>query len=506
MTPMEFEERDYLTGLREIDEHPWSKGVAKVVAGENPRGEPIDDDERFEELDSEMMKRGTLAHAKIRWDWIGDQSSQLMAERSKDYRLLSFMVQSMAQSPASETALVLGVALFARFTHLWRDSAFPEGKGRIAPIRLAIDALEALVARAADQPLDAARRLIVVTALRETSGLIAEVSPDLGVRLAVLPSRVETVRTEPEPGHVPADQTASPPPEPTPATVTTPLRADTLRLDAGNERALKQSLSVVADYLLGVDVRHPLSYRIRRYATWFGISSPPPSKSGKRTVIQPVSEDSADAYKVAAERGHEGLDIVQKLERSCLIQPFWIEGQHIAYRLASACGRNLVAEAIRMETSQFVESFDWMTELQFSDGSSFVPKEVRGWLAGRRSNVDAGPALAHKDGNANETVLESSLVDQEMKAAIMTAREQARQGQMGAALSLMDRMRASLREPRACAIWEVLVMECLSDWGMKAHVSMQAERLRQSIEGQAVREWEPELMERIGRLQIEKRR
>jgi hypothetical protein len=50
------------------------------------------------------------------------------------------------------------------------------------------------------------------------------------------------------------------------------------------------------------------------------------------------------------------------------------------------------------------------------------------------------------------------------------------------------------------------MVECLSDWGMKAHVSTQAHRLLLSIEGQTVKEWEPELMERISRLQIDKRR
>lgn len=498
--------QDFQAGLKEIDEHAWFQAIGLAIAGDVPAGAPIDDNELFEELQSEMMKRGTLSHAAIRWDWLGEQSSQLLQTAAKDFRLLAYMLHALAARQRVDVELALAAALAARFMILWHKQAFPVGRRQLPPLRQIVDILEAMVAQAQQQRLQQPANAAAIKALQALSTSIAELSPELGIRIATLPGQLQVSEPLATKQAEPVAARAEPPETGAAAGLPlSPPRADSLRLEAGNERALKQSLSVVADFLLGLDVAQPLSYRIRRYATWYGIVAPPPLRSGSRTVIQPVAEDAAESYRIAIERRHDGADIVNRLERSCHLQPFWLEGQMLAFQLARACDRVAVAEAIRSEAQQFFQRVEWLARLQFSDGSQFLPDEVKSWLSARH------PAGERRD-QGQEAALaqdyfdDGLVVDPLMRMSLNSVKEQARQGRTDLALALLDETRGKLVSARARAIWELLSLECLSDWGMKAMVADQAQRLQATLENQPVQEWEPEFFERLQRLHGRKAR
>ncbi len=457
--------------------------------------------DEFQDIESELMKRGTLAHGLIRWPWLGEQAAALLQTQAKDFRLLSTLLQAVANSPA-EPRLPFGTALAARFLTLWGANAYPRGRGRAPHLLRVVETVETLVAKAGGDFNGVEELAACKTALHACANALAEIGPDLGVRLAVLPARLEE--------EVSARQTACvqkraeldsisaaispparrPPSEPAP-------KPESLRLDASNERALKQSLSTLADFLLSLDLANPLSYRLRRFATWYGIVSAPPIKSGMRTVLQAVSDDIAETYRTAAERGQTSHDIAQKLERSCHLQPFWLDGQMIAHRLARVCGRDAVARAIKEEVTNFVGTIPGLDEFSFSNGAAILPPEVAAWLGS--VDLDKG-ALQASQMLPQHLDHASPSFEHDMARIVQEARAMESAGDLAGALTLLDRAQVSKGDNRGKAMLELVMLECLNDWGMKSHACAQATRLRQTISQLTVAEWEPGILGRIGKL------
>lgn len=500
---------DMLTGIAWIDSSPLFLAVAGAAVGNETGGESsaLEDHEVFEEIETEMMKRGTLAHATIRWEWVCAQCALLLQTQAKDFRLLLYMLLSLPHLKDCPAPLTFGGVLTAAFIRRWGEAATPAGRRRTAAARKIVDALAGLAGHAAKYGV--APELVGLTgdALRQLPDFFADISPDLRESLLALPRQVEDA-TAVEQAAAPLaavknGQSAESYPlqaagqgvpaavrgEATNAALQQTL-PETVHLDPRNERGLKQSLAAIADFILALDASNPLSYRLRRFATWYGVSAPP-LKKDEKTVIQPVSENAADSYRQAAARGQADLEIVHKLEKSCHVQPFWIEGQYLACQLASAGGREKAADAIAEETDNFILLHDWFFRLQFSDGTPFITENVCEWLAKARQKktVPQGSAAPeHAD------------LNNDMQEFVLEVRKKAKNGQMQEAMEMLENSRYAQQSPRETALWELLVMECLNDWGLKQLVSMQARRLETEITGKTVADWEPDLIKRARRL------
>jgi|GEM_PF-1445175 len=493
---------DSLTGIGWVDSNPLFLAVRTALNKGEIADDDLEENEVFGEIESEMMKRGTLAHASVRWEWVCEQCAFLLQTEAKDFRLLLYILQCLPNLKNCPAPLTLGAVLTSYFINIWGGVASPSAKRRSISARKIVDALEALTAHALKYGIS--QELVEITgdALRQLPDFFVSINSELRESLLSLPRRVEEAATVEEFPTSPVGQEGmSENARPEPA-VQKALPANEIKgsfsqslpegtiLDTKNERGLKQSLTAVADFILGLDILNPLSYRLRRFATWYGVGSPPVKKDEK-TVIQPVSENAADSYRQAAGRGQADLEIVQKLERSCHLQPFWIEGQYLSYQLATVCGREKAAEAILDETSSFVLLHDWFFRLQFSDGTPFVSEDVRKWLANAKQKG------AIPDSSA---FFENAFVNNNMQEFVHRIRKKASSGQMQEALEMLENSRLAQQSPRETTLWELLVMECLSDWGMKHLVSAQARRLENEIAEKTVSNWEPDLLKRVKRL------
>lgn len=473
----------FAAGAAWIDDHPWMGAVMRPLRqAASPTA--AEAQERLDALESELMKRGTLAHERIRWGWVGEESRQLMGEHSKDLRLLWFMLLA-APRCTGDPQLPLSAALAAGFLGAWGADAMPGQRRGKAVLTHIVDHLETLAAAPAGFAAPADRRA-TEAALAVIADRLAEGSPALATRIAAIKGRLQDEAQPPqEPQRASgagADPQGSPPTPARPATAAAPP-PDALRLEPDNERAVRQSLSLVAEFLLGLDPDHGLSYRLRRFATWYAITAAPPLKAAARTVLNPVAEDVAAGYRSLPERRAGDADSVLRLERSCHNNPFWLEGQWIAFRLASRCGRAEAAAAIVDETRRFLSRIGELDRLEFADGSPIVPEGVARWI--EEADRPSSPAAAGADPIAR---------------AALEARECARAGDLREAIRLLDAAGRAATTPR-CRAWnELATLECLCEWGMGAHAAGQAQRLAQALAGRTVGEWEPQFMDRLARL------
>jgi len=262
-------------------------------------------------------------------------------------------------------------------------------------------------------------------------------------------------------------------------------RPHDLVLDSSNERALRESLAKMADFLFELDPALALSYRLRRYASWYGMREQPALKKDDATIILPPSEESVDLYRQAVAQKQTDLDIAKRLERSCFLQPFWIEGHYLAWNLAQIRGTKQVASAILEEVGQFAKTAPWLERLQFASGLPFMPDEVRNWLANHNSPASAHAVNASAPG-------EGSFVDE--------ARNLAQAGEMAAAIEKMENARPPSGTLRERTLWEIANLEILGEWGMKTHAGLTAARLEEAVSLLTVAEWDGGILERLRRL------
>jgi len=467
--------------------------------------EPDDLDENliFEEIEGEIMKRGTLAHNSIRWDFVLEQAGLLLQQEAKDFRLISFIILSLphlSPAPSLPSPLPLAVHLVAAFVEKWGEEATPQGRARGRALTRLVDALDGLIKKAEENGLEAQYQPTIAQAFEKIGQVLPNLAADLAPKFTHFANRIENIMSdevaEPAPSPTPPERPVerdtatkakvSSTSSPSPASAPQAPRSSELILDSSNERALRESLAKMADFLFDLDPAHPLSYRLRRYAGWYGMREQPALKQDDATIIMPPSEESLDLYRQAVQQKQTDIEIAKRLERSCYLQPFWLEGHYLAWNLARARAAMPVANAILEEAHQFAKSTPWLEKLQFSSGHPFMPDEVKSWLA---SHNQAGAAT-----NTAAAGEETSYLD--------TARELAQSGDMIAAIQHIEETPPPSGDLRGRSLWELANLELLSEWGMKTHASLTAARMEQAISSLTVADWDAGILERLRRLKL----
>ena len=72
-------------------------------------------------------------------------------------------------------------------------------------------------------------------------------------------------------------------------------------IDTSNDRAWKNTLLKVADYLIERDFSNPIGYQLRRFAIWSLITVAPLAEND-RTQLAAVSQDRINDYKILIEK------------------------------------------------------------------------------------------------------------------------------------------------------------------------------------------------------------
>ena len=81
--------------MQVIEQHPYVDQVLGAIPGESAVGESLAEDSALEFLEDEVMKGGSLAHNDIDWNKVESVALQLLADRSKDIKVLGFLMVSL---------------------------------------------------------------------------------------------------------------------------------------------------------------------------------------------------------------------------------------------------------------------------------------------------------------------------------------------------------------------------------------------------------------------------
>ena len=108
---------------QEIPAHPWCQRLltplTDVMSQDQAR---LREDPRWEQLESEARKLGTLQHAQVDREQLCEQALQLLESRSKELPLLTLLLRALL--PTSEPPTLL---LACQLQRLWWQRYAPPG-------------------------------------------------------------------------------------------------------------------------------------------------------------------------------------------------------------------------------------------------------------------------------------------------------------------------------------------------------------------------------------------
>lgn len=371
-------------------DNPWKEQILSPIQSEID----IDEDLEWLELDGDMVKLGSLEHQTLNISHLRHLAAQLLSTKSKDLRILAHFLRTLQHS-GKVAELLIGLASFADYVeHYWETSP-PSQK--IIKERLTQQIFKRFENMASYFSQDSSRlekdqakqqfaRLIEFW--KDNVKLKAELE-QLLQRYTFTDKQIhqndnvsdssgdeqlnsgKKIITESE--HSTSDlRNISSEKE-----VIKPI-VEPVSIDTSNDRAWKNTLLKVADYLIERDFSNPIGYQLRRFAIWSLITVAPLAEND-RTQLAAVSQDRINDYKILIEKALSS-DVWKEIEYSLTLAPYWIEGHYLSAKVAERMSCPQVAKAIKESVLSFIERLPELKQLKFNDGTPFISDECSSWL------------------------------------------------------------------------------------------------------------------------------
>lgn len=461
-------------------QHPWCGRLLASLPDEQIKGAVLADEPRWDYVETELVKLGSLAHAQVDLNAVAEACLGLLETRTKDMRVLAQLLRCL-QHPAKATPMGAALSLLESWIRAYWLLAWPGNAGQKQRLMVQIvKRFEGALPRVCESA-SAAELAQLLTQAEQLGACWLVQCPDKGELLDPLlmglrrAQRQQAAQAEADGVLAPAtgsgNTTAHASQSPA-MVLSGASKAPGLEIDSSNDRAWRQTQLKVAELLIERQPEAAMGYRLRRHAIWAGITAPPMAARDNKTQLAPMSADMVDEYRAAL--GAPDLALWQRIEQSLTLAPYWFEGHRLSAQVADKLGFGIVAQAIREELGGFLQRLPALRELGFSDGSPFLPPECSRWL--QPANSGAGEA----GGSLGEEV----------------AQRHGEQG-MAAALSLLDERMQQLQEPRARFHAQLVQAELLAQEGMAALARQHYQHLWQEASRLGLAQWEPGLVSRL---------
>ncbi len=450
--------------------------IAEPINQANPVGERLLDDAKYEFIEEQLMKVGSLAHETVQWQQVESSAVELLSSRSKDIKLLSFLMQCLQQDKRADR-LVVSIGVLVNFAkHFWLD-AFPApgDKGKLPRRRLFQMMLERSIVCAeqlsstqlsVDQKAEAERYLSSLIELAGEYGL-----PDADVLR--LQQKLQPILASSSVQAAP--EVAPHRPSLTPKLSTSTSTAG-LTFDTSNEREVQKTLQKIADFMCESDSGMAQGLRLRRYSTWFSITALPAGDQQGKTELAAVDEDTVRDFQDAINQGPDKA-LWRKLEASLALRPYWFDGHYLSAQIAAKLGYQASSDAIKEELAGFIGRLAGIEKLSFSCGRPFLSEPSEQWLNQQQATQDSGAGdwdllWQQADATAQKAGLEIALA--QLNQGLQTA-----------------------KQPREQFYWRLLTADLLDKYGLGALARDQYQQLQTQISEITLPNWEPNLVNRI---------
>lgn len=371
-------------------DNPWKEQILSPIQSEID----IDEDLEWLELDGDMVKLGSLEHQTLNISHLRHLAAQLLSTKSKDLRILAHFLRTLQHS-GKVAELLIGLASFADYVeHYWETSP-PSQK--IRKERLTQQIFKRFENMASYFSQDSSR-LEKDQAKQQFARLIEfwKDNVKLKAELEQLLQRYTFTDKQIHQNDNVSDSSGDEQSNSGKKIITefehstSDLRnissekevikpiVEPVSIDTSNDRAWKNTLLKVADYLIERDFSNPIGYQLRRFAIWSLITVAPLAEND-RTQLAAVSQDRINDYKILIEKALSS-DVWKEIEYSLTLAPYWIEGHYLSAKVAERMSCPQVAKAIKESVLSFIERLPELKQLKFNDGTPFISDECSSWL------------------------------------------------------------------------------------------------------------------------------
>ncbi|WP_283131934.1 type VI secretion system protein TssA [Enterovibrio norvegicus] len=464
-----------------MDIQTYRQRAAKPIEGRNPVGERLLDDALLDFVEGQMMKVGSLSHGDVQWVEAEQSALKLMETHTKDLKLLTHLLQCL-QYQASPERFTLSIYVLADFVAQYWETCHPApGPRGVLPRRKFYSQIVQRTLKTAEKIDVSMFDVEQKTELEKAFTTLSEAASEkdlptdgvLEVDALIKRRMASNVPTEPQTNSAaPAGQGGG---NATPISAAKP----NLDIDGSSDRAIKQTLLKVAEFVSELDGGIGLSLRQRRFAVWFSITSAPEAEANGETQLMPVSTDRIAEYEEQLTRGVDHA-LWRKVEQSVTVAPYWIDGHFLSYRIALKLGNAEWAEVIASETRAFVRRLPVVLDLHFKGGAPFVGADTRRWLEEGEPNGGAS------SGGGTDW-------EDKRKEAFVLADE----GGLSVALAMLNDGLSGAKDPRDQFYWRMLSADVMRRHNLSAMADQQYRILLDQATTTSLVDWEPSLIQRL---------
>ncbi len=373
------------------------------VSQDNPSGEDIRFGPEYEELQNEIEKlTSPTVEGEIDWDKVIKLSTSILAEKSKNLLVASYLCVALVRSKGLE-GLESGLTVYQELLENFWETLFPSQKrmrGRRNAVEWWKENILLIIKSLPPDPSFTEEKIGSFTKRIEAiDTFLSEHMDDapslhqLQESISGMKSEAKTEEAEPEETSVQLEPTVASPSK----TAEQPEEESESLSEQDFQKMLHSGLETlrqVATMYMKKDPSNAMGYRLTRIAAWSPVETIPPVENDK-TRIQPPMPEIKNAIENLYQQGNfKGL--LESAEARVGQFLFWFDlSRYVAEALEKLDYRE-AHEAVVQETATYTRRLAGIEKFTFSDGTPFADDDTKEWLR---------EITADKTGTANDVLI-----------------------------------------------------------------------------------------------------
>lgn len=465
--------------------------IQNPIAKDAPLGSDISHSIDFEWLDTELMKVGSLAHESIEWDKIEKLSWKILTSESKDYRVLSFLIQALLQKNDLES-FERSIELLKLFLEKnWLAYPYQTEGTRIDRNRqrfltqilkrIAQKQEEAFVVITKDQQDALIKHLQDINRhLKKKSVTLEEIDPlinsieQVGVNHDI-ESRDITLQSSTTSSALSSTQKAG---------YSSFIQFLNAEKDRSFANRLIEQLEENEEFLLAA--------MMRRMQLWDDIKEIPIHSNNGETTLSSPSQEIISRANLLLNNDNVLFDEWLQLEQSLTRAPFWLDAHRISALIASKLFSLSFEIEIKKRLNDFLEKLPQLKTLTFSNGTPFITETTLHWLQEDVvSTIQDGDLSAAIDADTQKDFYQLNLWNN----YLLQADEFYEKSGFTQALHYLHEQILQAQNLREKVLWELFISQIYRREGLDELANHNNQIIVTQIADTHLNEWEPQIFE-----------
>jgi type VI secretion system protein VasJ len=354
------------------------------ISSENPTGVDVRYEPVYDDLQVEIRKFSSISGpASIKWEEVIKLSSEILAQKSKDLTVASWLAVALIHVRQME-GLAIGLRVYQDLLEKYWDNLYPvktRMSARISAIEWWLEKTEGALDKLQPKPLPADQMKSIKEIVEKIDQFLSQNLKDLEepINLNGILKRLKSPPPEESKEETPTPGQKAAPKEKEPEI------SETIASAKEAQRVLNfglQKIREATSFLWQENLSNPMAYRWTRILAWSGAETLPPATDGKTRIQSPPPAIKESLSKLRSNGDHQGL--IKTAEAKIPQFIFWIDLNFLVSEALGNLGENYqrAKEVVDQETAFFLHRLKGIEELCFSDGTPFADPEAKQWLKG----------------------------------------------------------------------------------------------------------------------------